>query len=68
MENVRTGSDVSCDISPTIIVESIPPERNAPKGTSLCNRSLDRRGQALPQLPGVLLGGRSSSALKSGRQ
>ncbi len=57
MENVRTGSWASCDIRPTMIVESIPPDRNAPSGTSLCKRISTAEVEQLPQLPGVLFGG-----------
>ena len=39
MEKVRTGSLPSRDISPTMIVESMPPERNAARGTSLWSRN-----------------------------
>ena len=38
MLNVSTRSGISRDISPTTIVESIPPLRNAPSGTSLTSR------------------------------
>ena len=40
-----------------MIVESMPPERNAPKRHFALQTHLDRRGQQLAQLPGVL-GGR----------
>ncbi len=35
MENVFTGRDEASAISPTTTLESTPPERNAPSGTSL---------------------------------
>ena len=35
IENVLTGRSESCCINPAMIVESIPPDRNAPSGTSL---------------------------------
>ena len=38
MLNVLTGADVSRLIRPTTIVESTPPLRNAPSGTSLTSR------------------------------
>ena len=38
IENVRTGSGESCAIAATTAEESIPPERNAPSGTSAISR------------------------------
>ncbi len=37
-EKVLTGSDVSSDISATLVELSTPPERNTPNGTSLIMR------------------------------
>jgi len=39
MEKVFTGLADSLAISPTTMLESMPPERNAPSGTSLIMRS-----------------------------
>ena len=39
MEKVRTFRPASFRIRATTIDESTPPERKAPSGTSLCNRS-----------------------------
>ena len=38
MLNVRTGSRINWLMTPTMIVESMPPLRNAPSGTSLISR------------------------------
>jgi hypothetical protein len=38
MLNVFTGSRISRDIRPTTTVESMPPLRKAPSGTSLTSR------------------------------
>ena len=68
IENVRTGLPESLHISPTTIVESIPPDRNAPNGTSLCRRSSTAEVISSRNWRAYSRAGRSSSTLKSGCQ
>src|SRR5438309_449017 len=48
MENVLTGEELSSAISATTELESMPPLRNAPSGTSAISR---RRTASLKRLP-----------------
>jgi len=68
MENVRTGCPLSFCISPTTIVESIPPDKKAPKGTSLSKRIRTEEVSNSRSSRASSSTGRSSSAWKSTRQ
>ncbi len=68
MENVFTGWLENFCIKPTMIVESIPPERNAPKGTSatICSRTASESVSLKSAISSS--GDRSTSLFQSGSQ